>query len=86
MVIYTMQSNMILSLHLSVLHNIYKRFIVIIFSDLRNLILKKITENLINAAVFNRVSTDIVRTNRNLLIVTWSCLSGLQKTSYYKCY
>ena len=45
MVIYTMQSNMILSLHLSVLHNIYKRFIVIIFSDLRNLILKKITEN-----------------------------------------
>ena len=46
MVIYTMQSNTILSLHLSVLHNIYKRFIVIIFSDLRNLILKKITENL----------------------------------------
>ena len=85
MVIYTMQSNMILSLHLSVLHNIYKRFIVIIFSDLRNLILKKITENLINAAVFNRVNT-VVRTNRNLLIVTWPCLSGLQKTSYYKCY
>ena len=48
MVIFTMQSNMILSvlsLHLSVLHNIYRRFIVIIFSDLRNLILKKITEN-----------------------------------------
>lgn len=42
MVIYTMQSKMILSLHLSVLHNICKRFIVIIFSDLRNLILKKL--------------------------------------------
>lgn len=78
MVIYTMQSKVILSLHLSVLHNIYKRFIVIIFSDLRNLIFEKITENLINAAVFNRVNT-VVRTNRNLFISNLALLIGSTK-------